>query len=1647
MSTVETDVVLDINGTQVKQAMDDLAERVAAIGKLVKEVGLSGKKGIDGFNASLSQTLKTVTTQIGRLESFEKSMREQGRRPIRQLNEDQSFSASTRKASVYAQTLNNASSAAEGLQARLNQIDKSLTVTGDKGNLGRRSALSRRMGVEQAMADLKAVERQIQRTEELAGRTGGSFGPAQRRIEAARDNLQRQVLNPRVTNTDFQTELRELRAAQAAYQEAVREARQMRLQQIREDRRMTNVLEPASTSRVGVLQERRNIRADVAALESVKSAEAAREASNMRLDALFARHAAARGREKIDLEQDIRLENLRNGAIEQRLKLLGRQERMPASASSPKGPESKLGNIFSASYGVSALARTSVYGAAGLASFAAFNAISGSVSTMVEYEDKLKQLQAIANATDTQMVGLSKSIMEVGQSSRFSLVQLTEMATKLAQAGVSVAGMKNALKAVSTLAAASGSTPDEAVNLVTASLGAFQLQGTEAARVADLMTTALNRTRLTVQQAALAIQYVGATAYEQNITLEQLLSTTAAISQAGVKSGSTLGTGMRQFLVDLQKPSKDLTEQLERLKLTQADVDVTTRGLPAVLKTLSEAGFGAAQAYGNLETRAAAWYLVAKNNLPLMAELQLAMADQGAVALANERAMNSLSAQWQQLKNILAEGFQDSANNILMVVKNLIMQISDRLKEMRRYSEEYYSPERAVIRPWDGRAVQAKAEKSLEYLLNWASPKTTYANEGGLGTWLANLSRDSRDATGRMEELETAINQTTEKASEQAQTVSSLDKEILRLSTQEKSLVGDKKAVNAETVSLMTRFEGLSKYIVGTTGDVRGLIGALQQLRAEEAGQLVDDLGKQIGALQGRQLDAAKSRQDAVSKIRGNSALMGALTPKEIEALSGLTGPNGRAFADLLLRAADRLANVNTDWAKLLNSAGANQQTVFSTAGQRNVVEQQRWMADASRSKWGMQTNGTLSTVEGELARLRLLNGDARVTLRKSMETELSQLEGGLNRLLSSNTVKVGQRPFFQSAQAKIGELRQQILNAVMPSKEETKKLGRDAQPGANISAAEMARRLQEQFPGIVISSARQRMPGEKAYKAGSLHARPGGSAVDITKLPAGVTPDNVIAFIEAQGVTVPNTNNGFLDEFKHPSPHATGGHLHFGWEPKASQMSRRAEAAQAKAERAAEREKDRAEREVVARERFALGTADKVLNKSLRDLRYATTDELFAAGEDQAKAALKAWAEKLEETTQAELKRRDATPTEIKDRMDEVAARIEERRDEINTSIFDYLQKSIQKQLDAIELKFKERVAPYENGVALAQGRIEGLGYQSLQGKVPDFVQQMAERNAGYAQENLVRAQSGALGSQISDTRGLLVRSAIDLELRKGTLNSGQIEEAEKGMQALSLQIDELVTKKAQLDAALGAGGLLPTSVNEGLRQAIANYREVNGLNNTVQQDLMLNMTSGLAVGQEALTTFFSDTISGTRSVTQAFGDMARSVLKYIQQLAAKMIASRIFGMILSAVGGGFSNSAANSMVSSNMAALDTIGRFHGGQVKAFSGRYITDGVPSRDSVNARIAKGEYVVRKSAVDSLGVGFMDKLNEQGARALTGLAPKVVMPPKAEQKMNVYVVAPEHQPQMGPNDVLVTIANDIANNGQTKQLIKHVAQGG
>lgn len=277
--------------------------------------------------------------------------------------------------------------------------------------------------------------------------------------------------------------------------------------------------------------------------------------------------------------------------------------------------------------------------------------ISGAYSFVKDFESSLKQTQAIAQGTNQQMQSLKTSIIDVSDASRFSAIELTEVTTSLAQAGFSMSEIERSLRSVATLATATGSGLKDSVDIVTSVMGAFKMSASTMPDVVNQITQAMNMSKLDVPKFMLATQYAGNAASDLGVTFKEMLSATAAVSNTGIRSGSTMGTGMRQLMADLATPTDKMKKKMQDLGLTFADLDVRTNGLTGVMKNLKEAGFSTADAFGSFELRAAAYYVALGNNLDSYDEMYANM-DNGTAAMdAQEIQMDSLAAQSDRMTN------------------------------------------------------------------------------------------------------------------------------------------------------------------------------------------------------------------------------------------------------------------------------------------------------------------------------------------------------------------------------------------------------------------------------------------------------------------------------------------------------------------------------------------------------------------------------------------------------------------------------------------------------------------------------------------------------------------------------------------------------------------------------------------------------------------------------------------------------------------------------------------------------------------------------------------------------------------------------------------------------------------------------------
>lgn len=298
--------------------------------------------------------------------------------------------------------------------------------------------------------------------------------------------------------------------------------------------------------------------------------------------------------------------------------------------------------------------------------------VKSAVGTSIELEAAFRNVQAVTATTSTEMRGLEDRIKEVAGASKFSSVEVANAALTLGQAGLSAKQVGDSLGAVVSLASAAGTSISQAVDLVTSIIGVFDKSTTDIADIANKVTQASNSSKISVEKLALGFQYVGNAASQVGISFEEVTAALAAMSNAGIRSGSTLGTGLRQFITETEKPSKEFTATLQRLGLTLADVDFRSNGLLGVTNKLRDAGFVASDAIKSFDVRGAAAFNALIANPAELERQYLLLQDTQAGVKANEVQMDSFRSQATRLTtalgNLASTGFEPLGHLLTAII-------------------------------------------------------------------------------------------------------------------------------------------------------------------------------------------------------------------------------------------------------------------------------------------------------------------------------------------------------------------------------------------------------------------------------------------------------------------------------------------------------------------------------------------------------------------------------------------------------------------------------------------------------------------------------------------------------------------------------------------------------------------------------------------------------------------------------------------------------------------------------------------------------------------------------------------------------------------------------------------------------------------
>lgn len=1252
------------------------------------------------------------------------------------------------------------------------------------------------------------------------------------------------------------------------------------------------------------------------------------------------------------LMRRIEQEKMVEKVIRDRIKALEQEAKASqrAGAGGGGGGMPDVGLIFS---------RTALYGGAAAVIYGVVNALKEGIRFAVELEDKLANLQAIAGIGEGRMQGLSQSILEVARSSKYATLELVGATTSLAQAGFTAGEMEGALAAVSNLAMASGTDLATAADTATSAIGAFQLQASEATRISDGMVAALNRSKLTIQQIQQAIQYVGATALESDIKLEELVAMAGSMANAGVSRGSTIGTGTRQLLVDLQSPSEKLVKTLQGLGLSVDDVNVKTRGIIPVLETLRDSGFGTAAAYGSLETRAAAAYLVLKNNIPTMYELIEAQGTLGVAAEAAAVATDSLASQWQIFKNNLGESTARNTADDLQFFSNVLKGINRWMQERNKTQQEF--DEGALTRINNLRAEQKAAEASGD--TQRANAITYEINAERSHMYNSSLA----EGVSAMAYYTDAVKEQTDTLNSNMQSVGAVDEAIVRLLTQSERYADGSQALRVETLALTSQFDGLSQYIDGARTDFRNLIDAMMAYRAEAA-----------------------RTASATAVLAGAKAvgLQGAGLQTFSEA-GGIMGLNFRGNAPL---------------EEAYNRAAANPENQMYLTQYRDLVG-------------------------------RIANPQVRAEHNEAV-TGLAQYQVGLSAEASARRTE--REMNFQSSPGG-----QQIIAQ-----------GLEGQAALNNRDTPI----------------RGTRPGDRIRSAETL----AGLYGDMSK------NDKYNEFQRGQYAQLENEWNSLAQQYRAqdtPEEDAAGARS-------ASAEARRTQSAAAAAERRQQRTK--------------LDIANEGLNAAkleLEEVLELMKDPLDVEDFSQTTAALyssfNTWSAARREVMKAEIEKADMSPQQIANLTKEVDREIAVKQRELSGAITDSITSMYDHLIEQAQRNYDRAIQPFEARVEVAQARVTSYDRTYNQGNVPDYVRSEQDYQVQRSGEDRDRQSLSAMRAQIAEQEqaNYALRQAADFANRGATAagaGDGALSDLLAGLDladpdqiiVLSEAINELgenVVAFSERDLKLleekgviGAEVLqelrdqadaLSTSLQTvpvpdfatGLQMAAQNYARLNNLNRSFEDDITMGLGGAFSETHGIMNSFFNDLITKPMSAATAFQSMGEAIIAMMARMAAEAAAKQIMSILLSFIPGAITAGSTSSLMPDvkNLFAANPGLFYDGGEIGNAGGGMVNQGISSRDSVLTGLARGEFVVRKTAVDSVGAGFLRSINSRGAEALKGMGGNstFVSQAPARQDMSVYIVAPEEKPQLGANDVIAIIDRNIMKDGSTKRLIRHVSQGG
>jgi len=224
------------------------------------------------------------------------------------------------------------------------------------------------------------------------------------------------------------------------------------------------------------------------------------------------------------------------------------------------------------------------------------NGAKAAVEVGSNFESSMSNVAALSGATGTVLDQLSVKAQELGRTTKFSASEAADAFGYMALAGWDTQQMLDGVDGVMQLAAASGMDLASASDMVTDYLSAFNMEASEASKMADMLAYAQAHSNTTAEQLGEAYGNCAAGLNTAGQSIDTVTAMLEAMANQGTK-GSEAGTALNAIMSQITQKMEDGAIQIGDTAVAVQDSEGNFRDLTDILADVEAAtdGMGTAQ--------------------------------------------------------------------------------------------------------------------------------------------------------------------------------------------------------------------------------------------------------------------------------------------------------------------------------------------------------------------------------------------------------------------------------------------------------------------------------------------------------------------------------------------------------------------------------------------------------------------------------------------------------------------------------------------------------------------------------------------------------------------------------------------------------------------------------------------------------------------------------------------------------------------------------------------------------------------------------------------------------------------------------------------------------------------------------------------